>query len=117
MENLGETTKMSKALPLLERMNLANTLMLAKSQYYMANTFIPDKLLLPIQQKITTFFTNNQFTQNNIKMPKNKGGINMINLLTKRNANLIENFNIFSHAIQNTTNHNQLTTKSLTYTK
>eukprot|EP00122_Pirum_gemmata_P021222 Pgem_evm1s19784 len=48
-------------------MNLTTTLMLAKSQYSMANTFIPDNLLLPLQQKITTFFinTNNQFTQNN----------------------------------------------------
>eukprot|EP00122_Pirum_gemmata_P020285 Pgem_evm1s18970 len=58
-------------------MNLGNTLMIAKSQYSMANTFIPGKLLQslnPTTKNHNPFFTNNQITQGNIKTPTIKGG-------------------------------------------
>eukprot|EP00122_Pirum_gemmata_P003559 Pgem_evm1s3218 len=99
--NIMETPKKSRALYLLERMNLANALMLAKSQYSMNITFIPDKLLQR-QQKITIFFTtNNQFTQDNIKTPKNRQQYDQSHNKEKFTT-LSKNFNTFSPSIQQT---------------
>eukprot|EP00122_Pirum_gemmata_P017139 Pgem_evm1s16038 len=42
-DEYNENNQKSRALPLLERKNLANTLMIAKSQHSMANTFIPTR--------------------------------------------------------------------------